>query len=508
MSDVATSPAGQPRLRSVVVAGAFLVLALTLLLMSTLTFVDPDVWHEMAVAREALKDGRLPSTDIFSFTGTVTPCLHHEWGAGVLWLAVSSLGASAFLAFKYLLVAALLALCVRGALVGGATPVVLLVCALPAVVLMHFAFTTIRAQLLTLLFVAALMLCLAGDRAGQRRWVAPWLLLHLVWVNVHAAFVIGAGMLFFHVVEQASRGERGRHLLVLLVALPLLPLATPWGWDYVPYLLRILLLPRQNDITEWAPLRLGWDLVGGGYVVMLAGFLYALVHLGPRRAPGAAIVAVCLVAPFLGFRHISILAVVWFITVTPWLSRTPLGNAVERVLRERARVLAPAAWLAGAVAVASSLPARPWELVVPDQPWQRALGMPAYPVGAVDYLQRHRFRGRVMTPFVEGSYVMWKLFPQGGLVSNDTRFEGAYELAVWRRLRDFYDAPTEWQAVLADFPPDVVLVPRNAPVAPHLAGATGWYLTYVDDLYLLFARTGVQLPPEDRQGVHGVGSFP
>jgi hypothetical protein len=39
-------------------------------------------------------------------------------------------------------------------------------------------------------------------------------------------------------------------------------------------------------------------------------------------------------------------------------------------------------------------------------------GHPAFPEGAADYLVAQRFRGRLMTPFVEGGYAMWRLHPR------------------------------------------------------------------------------------------------
>ncbi len=46
------------------------------------TFVDPDIWHEMALFREALALGYLPLADQFAYTPTVYPSVHHEWGTG------------------------------------------------------------------------------------------------------------------------------------------------------------------------------------------------------------------------------------------------------------------------------------------------------------------------------------------------------------------------------------------------------------------------------------------
>ncbi len=49
-----------------------------------------DVWHEMALARESLKLGYVPTADLYSYSPTVTPVVDHEWLAGVVALAAFS----------------------------------------------------------------------------------------------------------------------------------------------------------------------------------------------------------------------------------------------------------------------------------------------------------------------------------------------------------------------------------------------------------------------------------
>src|SRR5215467_9869298 len=41
--------------------------------------VDVDIWHEMALIRESLRAGHLLTRDIFAYTPTVYPSIHHEW---------------------------------------------------------------------------------------------------------------------------------------------------------------------------------------------------------------------------------------------------------------------------------------------------------------------------------------------------------------------------------------------------------------------------------------------
>ena len=48
------------------------------------TFVDPDMYHGLALARESLAAGHLLIDDIFAYTPTVSPVVHHEWALGTI----------------------------------------------------------------------------------------------------------------------------------------------------------------------------------------------------------------------------------------------------------------------------------------------------------------------------------------------------------------------------------------------------------------------------------------
>ena len=184
------------------------MLALLLLKIAPLTFVDPDLWHQISLARELFATGHVPLSDVFAYTPTVDPVVHHEWGAGVLWLAVAKGGRHVFIAFKYLLVLGVIGLALDSARRRGASPVVLVVAALPAAFLAHYGFTTIRPQLLSMLALAGLLDFLAPERRGRARlWLLAWLPVQLVWTNVHAGFVVGLGLLGVATLERAVRRE-------------------------------------------------------------------------------------------------------------------------------------------------------------------------------------------------------------------------------------------------------------------------------------------------------------
>jgi hypothetical protein len=56
-----------------------------------------------------------------------------------------------------------------------------------------------------------------------------------------------------------------------------------------------------------------------------------------------------------------------------------------------------------------AISSEPWRLHVPSCPLAGAGEHVLYPVGAINHLAEHHFRGNVVVPFDWGSYVMWKL---------------------------------------------------------------------------------------------------
>lgn len=130
-----------------------------------------------------------------------------------------------------------------------------------------------------------------------------------------------------------------------------------------------------------------------------------------------------------------------------------------------------------------------------------------YPVGAVDYLTNHHFHGNVMVPYDWGSYVMWKLGPETK-VSFDSRYEVAYP--TWRMDEDdrFYEAHDGWKEVLAKYPTDVVLLRSDLKVVKPLETLEGWKRVYADPQFVMFARSGIELPVYETDRPAPEGRFP
>ncbi|MCH8851285.1 MAG: hypothetical protein IID41_01380 [Planctomycetes bacterium] len=191
-------------------------------------FADPDMFHEMALIRQAVELGHLPLQDDFAYTPTLSLIVHHEWGTGaVLYCLTRFTGSAGILTLKYLLAAAIglgVVICARK---RGADVVVLGPLLPLAIFLGDIGITTVRAQMFTLGGLACLLFFLEADRAGRRRWIGPWLVLYVLWLNLHGGFVVGVGVLGLYTAEQFCRRAPTRHLLVTLLAMVALVAVNP-----------------------------------------------------------------------------------------------------------------------------------------------------------------------------------------------------------------------------------------------------------------------------------------
>lgn len=482
---------------------------------------DLDMFHEMALIREALADGQLARQDVYAYTPTVSPVVHHEWATGVVlyFIAVAAgLGGGGILVLHYLLIAGIAACCYRCARLRGAHGAVLAPLAPVAIALLIPGTSPVRAQMFTFLFVACLLVMFEWDRRGHRGWLAIWLPLYVVWLNLHGGFIVGAGLFGLYAVERfvVQMGSessarvaliRTRHLWLAGAAMVVLPLINPYGWEYLPYLWHALLLDRPH-VAEWAPLwdpRVDWTYILI-YIISLLFIAYAIARQGIRRLPGLLLVFATAALAARSQRLLPVYGIVWISYVPAYLSNTELRQLVETGWRRFAVPLAVAILLAAAVLAGKAVQMRFWELRVPVYPVEGELH---YPGGAVDYLAAQQFAGNLMTPFNAGAFISWKLFP-AVKVGMDSRYEVAYPVRVADENATLYNGEAGWQEILEKYPTDAVLVPAGSALNRLLAMHPEWPRVYVDDGYAVFARLDVamRLPVVDRTGEPITARFP
>ena len=449
--------------------------------------IDLDLFHEMALAREAVNLGYVPWSDSFAYTPTVEIVVHHEWGLGLIALAVSKVaGGPGIIVLKFLLIYGLAAVVWKTARNRRASPVVVGLFAALAIVLSDFGFATVRAQMFSYLFAALLLWGFDRDRQGDRLWLVGVAILFPVWANIHGGCLVGAALFAMHWFEQLIRRQPHWHLFVMGLALIPLAAINPWGFHFHQYLIHAMTIPRPA-IAEWAPL---WDAENRpqliNFAMSLLPLFLILKQTGWKRLPGILIVAATGLAALKSNRFLPFYAVAYASYLPGAFARIPLGRDLRRWWWRFQPAWCVGLGLAALALALSALPAEPWRLQVASHPLRHQGKHLIYPVGAVDYLAQHGFRGNVMVPYDWGSYVMWKLAP-GVKVSFDSRFEVAYPIGRMDEDDRFYEAREGWEGILSKYPTDVVLVRSDLKIVKPLEGHPGWRRVYSDPQFVMFA---------------------
>jgi len=507
----------------------FAMAATFLGVVSCLNSATHDMLHGMALFREALALGYLPRDDVFAYTPTVSPTVHHEWGmGGILYLAsvASGLGAAGIMLVKYLLTATVVAGCYLCARWRGTSLPVFAVLAGVVVPFGWVGFGTVRAQLFTMAFLVCTLGLFELDRRGRRWWIAVWLPMNVIWLNVHGGFVAGVGLFALYTIERFVRewtasksivraGREVGHLLFAGIALIPLLAVNPYGWEYIEYLWHALRMDRSL-IREWAPLWQTYQpmVTMEFYVVSVALVIYAAVTRGVRNLPQLVLVAVAAWLALWHIRHGAIYAVVWLCYVPAFIEETPLGCRIRSFWHRRTTLVRRATVVCGVLGLIVAVHNRFWELQVPTTDVSLKL---VYPGGACDYLAEHHFEGNVMVPFSAGSFVSWKLYP-AVKVSLDGRYEAAYPPGALNENIDFYAARPGWKATLTRYDTDAVLVRRGSPLETELQAMTAdekgpsapWRQIYSDDGFSLYLKSSIaeRFPTVDRTGTALTAQIP
>jgi hypothetical protein len=461
-------------------------------------FVDIDLWHQLALIRDSLAAGHLLKQDPYAYVPTIRPWVDQEWGAGALaYLGTTWLGPKWILVLKFIAAFATAAACALHARLSGTDLRLVVLCAPLAFFLMYLGFlATVRAQAYSFALTALLLCLLEIDRHGVRTWIVPWLLLFPLWVNLHAGFVVGIGILALHALEQAARGFPWRHLLITIFAMGLEISINPYGFGYFHYLRRAILMARPYS-PEWGSfVTLGTPLATAFALALLLG-AYAAWKAGWRCAQGIPILFATAVEGALHRKLMPLFAITWLCYVPSYLQHTPIGGWWLGFYSRRRKFMSLAWTVFFCSCAFAAVRERPWKLSVPQ---------PLYPVGPVLYLQQQKFTGNLLVPFRIGAFVSWKLYP-AVKVSLDSRYEVTYSDAVMKQIFDFYDGRAGWQSTLVAYPTDAVLLPKDAPVLTEI-GSSGWHRVYTDREFRIYVRPGRDLPVEDWSAGSFAGTFP
>lgn len=448
-----------------------------------------DFWWHLAVGREILRAGRIPTVDTFSYTqaGAPYPSYAMFWLAEVILYGLYALGGPPLVIFAHsLLITAAYGLVLWTAWeVAGPRAAALGVLVAAALGIDDW---NVRPQAFAFLAGALFLRGLAGlERSPRWRWAFP--LGMLLWVNTHGSFPVGLLMIGLEGLGKAIEGWRSRRSLAsarpYLEAFGLALLATglnPRGFGVYDYLAMMARHPViQTMVPEWAPPGLDRHGILFYGAVALTGGLWALAPRGrswARVLPAAAFA-------LLGMRTAR--GIVWFgMVAAPALADRIASLWPERPGRRGVPALnALFLGLLGAMALAALPWLKPWwPLPAMKAGWISA----ETPVAATAFLLRERPPGPLFHALSFGSYLIWAAQPDYP-VFVDTRLE-LYPMAIWIDYLAISGAAPDWEARLARY--GVRLLMLSSTEQPALITAVAqsprWRRIYQDEAASIWVR--------------------
>lgn len=471
-----------------------------------------DLWWQLKTGELIWHERAIPTTDRFSFTAAGNSWIIQEWATELLfYLLYAKLSASALVLFKMLAFAAAMGLALAAAWTRCRSGVTAAVVTLLVAYSAHF-FADMRPQMMTYLFLAALLLLLERDRSvpGSR---ARWLLapLMLLWVNFHAGFMAGVTVLLATIAGEwiegwlwddgrdgslpARQPGRWRRLLLPAGVALLATGVNPYGYSIYIYPFTLL---RHNSminfVQEWFSPDFHASYLNGYQVCLFLAPALLLVSRRPKRPADLLLALFWAHQSLVSRRHVPI----FLLVIVPLLADHAVGAAerIEEWIRVQfASDRSVRNTVSGSRRIASTMALI---LVVGLGIGKEAQGLPRghlfeysggvsfFPQAACDFIERQGWSGRIYNEFDWGGYCIWRFYPRQQ-VFIDGRCE-VYFQGAWENHQAVHYAQADWEARLRDARVDTLLINPDSYLNRVLPASSEWTRVYGDPMALVFRR--------------------
>jgi hypothetical protein len=450
-------------------------------------FIDPDLWWHLQTGQDIVASRAIPQTDIYSFTKAGSEWVTHEWLSEVVIYAIYRVSGWAGLLFVF-----------SGFITGAfylvyrrciGKPYIAAFAILLAVAASSPLFG-VRPQMITLLLAStfiALLTNYSNDGKSRRLyWMVP---LMLLWVNLHAGYALGLGLIGLYMVSVALDRKFAlvpRLLMTLIACVAVVPL-NPNGLRMFSYPLETLRSPSMAAfIQEWASPNFHQPMF-----VPLALFLFLLVAVlalstKRLRASEVFLLFVTGLAALRSARHIPIFALIAAPMFAQQVWELMLAHGWELRL-SAPQGSEPRTAVLFAVLLLLAPAVLDFALIKHFVTNQAAYEAKNYPQAAVNFLESKKLPGPIYNRYGWGGYLI-------------RRFHGAYPVYIDGRADVYgdkfmyeafntYDGGTGWFEPLDRLSIRTVLISPDAPLASLLRNDQEWLKVYEDDQAIIFMRS-------------------
>jgi len=461
--------------------------------MAASNVTDPDVWWHLRTGELILQNHSVFHSDPYSFTCSGCPWVDHEWLSQILIFGLYRTAGFGGLtvAFAAVIVTALFLAFLR----CPGRPY------LAGLVTIWGAFASaqswgVRPQMFTFLLASVFLMIL--DRSYERPGLLWWMLpVMLLWVNLHAGYAVGIGLLLLSLLgdmldrafgwTETSQFKQhfGKLSLVTAACLLVVPL-NPYGWRMYAYPLETLRSrAMQAYIGEWA----SPDFHHPQYLPVLFMMLatLGLAAFSPRRLRPRelAVLLPMNLAALHAVRHIPIYTLVAMpmlaAMIHPCWQRFAVPSArLHGKLPALSKALVNAVILLGFLVYTA---ARVRHVVR----GQAQAEQENFPAAAVNFLQQRHPPGPILNHYNWGGYFIWKIYPEYR-VFVDGRADLYGDSFLNELASVYYLTGASWQGPLEKWSIPTVVLPPDAPLVTALRGQAGWHEIYADRQAVVLTR--------------------
>ena len=478
-------------------------------------------WH-VRTGEWIMSHGRVPHTDLFSFTKTGQKWFAWEWLWDVIfaWLH-QHWGMATVVVGSTLVIALTSALVFRLAYRKSGNPLIAIALTFLAVASSSIHFLA-RPHLFTLLFTVVFYTILERVRENRSARMLWWLpVLTVLWTNLHGGWFIGVVLIGVYGAGELAGGlfggEPGAWPAAVKRTLPYAgiaglclaaSLAGPYTYHLHVHIWEYLTDTFQREhIQEMLPI--SFQNPGARYfeIMLLLGGAACFWHLRRKRFTDCLMLIFFAHLGLVAVRNIPLFGIVaapvlalavaeWFQTledapVSGWLRNLARGlrslgssmSGMEGLWRTHL-VSAAGLVLVTAILYAPSPPAN----------FRARFDAKEFPAKALASLGDSAVQSRIFTLDQWGDFLIYKLYPRNQVfIDGRSDFYGSKFV---QRYLDIVSVNYNWQRYLNEYGVDTVMLPTEAPLAGALKESSRWHVVYDDGDAIVF-RTGAR--PEGPQ---------
>ena len=390
----------------------FVALAFSLALFGVAcgAIASSDTWWHLATGRWIIQHHAVPHTDPFSFATAGKPWVAHEYLTDILMFFLHCAGG-----FIALGVANALLLTAAFALVAHSARAprwLAYASALFAAFAARPAFA-VRPQSLSLVFGAAFLWIIRESlRRHQPRWLIALPCLMLLWVQLHAGYLLGIaliGLLLFAesldwlLKRSQSKPQDWLPLIYAGIACVAVVPLNPNGFSMLTFPFFVMRMKINQTIQEWRPANLH-DPHLYPFIALAVLALLAMLFSRDKYRPGQFFIyAVLLAAALKSARNISVFCLVAVLLLAEhlWL---PAASSFTAKFSVRFRTFASTLVLILAAYFCA-------HAASDGLAFQALAEKNLFPKDATSYIADHHLPPNLLNDYAYGGYLIWRLYP-------------------------------------------------------------------------------------------------